>query len=137
MKKNKDEQNYVNDMIEWQEHQYTPWHYISKGKLPPESKAVGNQTLAAVSLFVCAFLFIVLLIAICYGSGSVYVAYDGNLVFDFSENWQAPVILLSACLLYTLAGLGHLRANKKSKKAAKERRKVNHKRRRKRQKYTA
>ena len=41
---------YIEDFIEWQEKQFTPWHYISEGKVVPSISAEGNPKRLATAL---------------------------------------------------------------------------------------
>ena len=56
----------IDDMIEWEEKQYTPWEYAQKGKLPPHLAAPGNKRNAAilwlVQAVVCLFIALMLLL---------------------------------------------------------------------------
>ena len=48
-KNNKDKQNnQLSDMVEWQDKQYTPWHYYQKGKTVPGVAGEGNLKLFAI-----------------------------------------------------------------------------------------
>ncbi len=50
MSKSKDT-DYIDDMLEWQEKQYTTWEYPQMGKLPPHLAAPGNKRNAAILFF--------------------------------------------------------------------------------------
>lgn len=46
-----EEKDHIDEMVEWQEHQFDPGYYTG-GRIPPSVKANGNPTLVAIFLFV-------------------------------------------------------------------------------------
>lgn len=57
--------DHLDDMLEWENKQYTPWEYAQEGKLPPYLKAEGNKKRAAILFFIqgaACSLFLVLMV---------------------------------------------------------------------------
>lgn len=76
MSKSKDS-DHIDDMLEWENKQYTPWEYAQEGKLPPVLKATGNPRLVAI-LFLCQGCICVLLLALM-------ILNSSNLAEDWTE----------------------------------------------------
>lgn len=47
MSKSKDS-DHIDDMLEWENKQNTPWEYAQEGKLPSALKSTGHPGLAAI-----------------------------------------------------------------------------------------
>lgn len=96
----------IDDMIEWEETQYTPWEYSQKGKLPPHLAAPGNKRNAAILWLVQAvvcLLFAVMLL----------------LKFDTYDDTASDCISIGILAIYSIlcfvAGLNYIRKWKAEK----------------------
>lgn len=84
-----EEQNHIEEMIEYQNNQFNPGYYVGTGKTPPAIKASGNAMPVAIWMFIQAagsFIFYCFLIKILFLSNSTYsvVAFtEGSPLFNF------------------------------------------------------
>lgn len=99
MPKSKDP-DHLDEMLEWQQKQYTPWKYAQEGKLPPHLKARGNKKLAAALFFfqggVC-----LLILALTFANSD-----------KPQENWAALLSLAIYSALCFFVASGYLRQQK-------------------------
>lgn len=109
--------DHIEEMLEWQEKQYTPWEYSQMGKLPPHLTAPGNKRNAAILCFTQAIL------------GTAFITL--SLVFNKDEDsigkWIFLVILVGYSILNYLAGINYLRKMKSGKLTRKAQRENAHK----------
>ena len=82
VKKNKKrgQDSQLNDMLEWQNKQYTPWHYYQKGKTIPGIAGEGNLKVNAIVHTIGGIIAISGSI-IALVSGFILNDYDGTIVF--------------------------------------------------------
>ncbi|MDN0031873.1 hypothetical protein QVN85_03055 [Oscillibacter valericigenes] len=95
MSKSKDF-DHIDDMLEWENKQYTPWEYAQEGKLPPVLKATGNPRLVAI-LFLCQGCICVLLLALM-------ILNSSNLAADWTE-LLIPAAYAVICFLVAVNNL--------------------------------
>lgn len=107
--------DHLNNIIEWQTHQYDPGHYTG-GKLTPFEEARGNQLKMAIWMFVQAGVVIVLYCIM------LYCLVHKSLYFSFGRELSTPesIALLSGTLgvlafLYVLSGIRYYRKHMKKK----------------------
>lgn len=96
--------DHIEDMLEWEEKQYTPWEYPQKGKMTPAMKAAGNKKLAAIPFLVFGGVF-VLAIAL-------------SLISGIWKTGDLPTLLITAAfaVLYLMVGANYLRKWKNVKR---------------------
>ena len=84
-----EEQNHIEEMIEYQNHQFSPGYYVGTGKTPPAIKASGNAMPLAIWMFIQAagsFIFYCFLIKFLFLSNSPYSVVtftEGSPLFNF------------------------------------------------------
>jgi formate hydrogenlyase subunit 3/multisubunit Na+/H+ antiporter MnhD subunit len=105
MKKNRSGNNTINDFIDWQNKQFTPWSYMTGGRLSPFVEAKGNPKRISITWF--AMFLIIVFLGVIYivgtnttttfhmdeSSGEVHWS---EFNFDFQESWP---FILSFCIL--------------------------------------
>lgn len=96
---------HIEDMLEWEEKQYTPWEYAQEGKLPPVLKAEGNKKLAAILYFVLGGIFV--LAAAGYLLSGAWA--------EFADNWPTLLITPVLAVLCLMAAANYLRKWKAEK----------------------
>ena len=111
MSKSKDT-DHIEDMLEWQEKQYTPWEYPQMGKLPPHLAARGNKKNAAILFFVQAF----------FGLSFFVLYLTTEMSDDTLGKWITLVLLFAYSILCLMAGFKYLRKMKIEKQERKEQR---------------
>lgn len=95
--------DHTDDMLEWENKQYTPWEYAQEGKLPPALKAAGNSRLVAI-LFLCQGGICVLLLALM-------VLNSSNIAADWTE-LLIPAAYAVICFLVAVNYLKKWKAKK-------------------------
>ena len=107
-----EEQNHIEEMIEYQNHQFDPGYYVGSGKIPPAIKASGNAMPLAIWMFIQAagsFPFYCFLIKILFLSNSPYseVTFTaGSPLFNFIV---ITVVFLFITLLSIRFGIIYLK----------------------------
>jgi len=105
--------NLIDNYVDWQKKQYTPWSYIQSGKLLPHIEATGNPKRVALLWFFQSALSLIIGITVVVGintrySSSYREGYSHTVeryYFEFSMENSWPVILLFGGLaLIGLAG---------------------------------
>ena len=114
--------DHIEDMLEWQEKQYTPWEYPQMGKLPPHLTARGNKKNAAILFFVQA----------AFGLGFFVLYLTTGKSDDTLGKWILLVLLFAYSILCLMAGFNYLRKMKIEKQERKEQREQLHRKGRKR-----
>lgn len=95
--------DHIEEMLEWEKKQYTPWEYAQEGKLPPYLKAKGNQKRAAILFFIQGGI-IVLIIGLT-------LLQDSNVI----EDWPGLLFLAAIAVLCFMAAANYLRKWKATK----------------------
>lgn len=109
--------DHIEDMLEWQEKQYTTWEYPQMGKLPPHLAAPGNKRNAAILFFVQAVM----------GMGFVALYLIKGDSEDTLGNRMFLGILFAYSILCLMAGINYIRKQKIEKLIRKEQRANTHK----------
>ena len=133
-KKHKSGNDPINDFIDWQNKQFTPWEYFSEGKLLPYIKADGNPKRAAILWFALSilsgFVGTVIIVGINttysstarFNNGVPYKVYERYIFdFSFSKSWWIILIFVVYTLFCVLMGIRYCQRHKKAKSKRKER----------------
>lgn len=102
--------DHIDDMLEWENKQYTPWQYAQEGKLPPVLKAAGNLKLVAI-LFLCQG-------GICVFVLALMILNSSNLAADWAE-LLIPAAYAVICFLVAVNYLKKWKAKKAHRKKRK------------------
>ena len=105
---------HINDILEWEKKQYTPWEYAQEGKLPLFLKAKGNKKLAAILFYV---------------QGGICVLFFFLVIFSSSnldEAWTELLVLAAYASLCFIVAANYLK-KWKTVKLLKEKRKATRK----------
>lgn len=109
---------HLDEMLEWQEHQYDPLYY-TEGKLPPELLARGKPSWAAIWWFFQAFLVFISYFAITFRVfffGDELPSVSGS--YRISTFWTVFFITVIFLLLFLLSirlGIRYMQKHKEKK----------------------
>jgi hypothetical protein len=98
------EQNYIEDMIEYQDNQFNPGYYVGTGKISPAIKASGNAMPLAIWMFIQAaglIIFYCFLIKFLFLSNTPYSVVtftDGSPLFNFIVITVAFLVITLICM---------------------------------------
>lgn len=106
--------DHIDDMLEWEKKQYTPWEYAQEGKLPPYLKAEGNKKSAAKLFYVQG--------GICVLFFSLIILNSSNL----EDDWTELLVLAAYAILCFIIATNYLK-KWKTAKLLKEKRKAHRK----------
>jgi hypothetical protein len=89
--------DHIEDMLEWEKKQYTPWEYAQEGKLLPILKAEGNKKLAAVFFYVQSGICVLFIVLNILNSS------------DLMENWTNLLFISAYAILCSIIATNYLK----------------------------
>lgn len=125
MKKNiKTKNGAIDNFVNWQNKQYTPWSYVSDGNLLPNVEATGNPKLYAIMLFALSLISVVvgtiIVVGVCttvsghWFAGKETVEYIFK--FDLQSCWMIIVSFGLLAMFYLFFGVKYWQKYKKYRK---------------------
>lgn len=100
-----EEQDHIEEMIEYQNHQFSPGYYVGTGKTPPAIKASGNAMPLAIWMFIQAaglIIFYCFIIKFLFFPGPMHIVTFtyGSPLFNFIVITVVFLVLTFVCVWF-------------------------------------
>jgi hypothetical protein len=115
----KKDYDYIEDIKEWQDHQYDPGYYLG-GKIPPYIKSPGNRKYLGLALLIPVFMMVIYWIFASVIIGNVHIM--GLEEYPKLESFLGNFGIGAVFIVTIVAGISLLRNPKKEIVAPKKRR---------------